>query len=195
MKLNYKILRWGLLRNLKRGVDLVISPTYNCTLDCSYCDQKDLNGNLQIYRKERPVEDWINYIDKFPYRVRSVTISGGEPTIYPGFIELVNQLLEKGIFVFIFTNLTNNRLLKIRPTYKLKIKATYHDCFSLQVFKKHLDRLKDYNVVLREMRTNYFKDSEKWRFFSDEELKELRALQMSPDMRLYTTCYDKVRDL
>jgi len=71
------------------------------------------------------VEEWKDKIIKFPIKLREVVISGGEPTIYSGYTELINWLLDEGYFVVVNSNLSVFSG-DIKPSYRFRIMSTYH---------------------------------------------------------------------
>ena len=73
-----------------------------CNLNCSYCDtswanKKDAEYNLMS------VEEIYDYIKQF--QIRNITLTGGEPLLQEGIIELLKRLsIDKDIHVEIETN-------------------------------------------------------------------------------------------
>ena len=61
-----------------------------CNMDCSYCYIRDKN------EKELEYQDWIKIIDNLAsYGVFQITFGGGEPTLYPYFIDLAEYAVTK----------------------------------------------------------------------------------------------------
>jgi organic radical activating enzyme len=197
MKLKYKILRWGLLRRLTPGVNIGISLTYRCNYNCSYCAAHDGDGKVKTYVKEMPFSNWLEIFDLFPYRIKMVCLSGGEPTLYKEFLDAANYILDRGWFLMIFTNLSKpDVLLKLKPSYRLKIKATYHrGQVDLEKFKENLAMMKDYNIDVHELETNSVPGSIKKRMYRENrylDMKLKNSISFSPDGNLYLTCADKI---
>lgn len=104
---------------------------YNCNYRCPYCyflyGRKELNKN-DIYH---PVGEWIDYWDKIYDKYGSVEIhlTGGEPSIYPSFLELVKEL-SKQHYLMISTNLSTHFESfseQINPErIKLGVGASFH---------------------------------------------------------------------
>ena len=64
----------------------LIEITKNCPLHCKHCYLKGLTT-----KKELTVEQWKKIMDiLIKQGVKRVVLLGGEPTIYPGFWELLN---------------------------------------------------------------------------------------------------------
>jgi len=133
------------MKRLKRGIRIKIFPTFKCSLKCDYCGNnlgRDLHPSENNLKTILDLLGWINLIDNFPVKIREVVISGGEPTIWPDFPELVNYLLSQGYFVTVYTNLTNKNLLNVDKSRRLRVYATFHG--------RHYDKnqfLKNYDVV------------------------------------------------
>ncbi len=79
---------------------------YDCNYRCSYCF---FEGKWQEYRKRNiylAPDEWLRYwkriYDKYgpPY----IVITGGEPFIYPGFIEIIKKLSEISFHINISSN-------------------------------------------------------------------------------------------
>lgn len=77
-----------------------------CNYKCSYCKPQDIN--TVFVSVDKWIEIWDEIYDK--YESCHIHISGGEPFIYPHFIELITQLSRKHTLEF-STNLSCN----IRP--------------------------------------------------------------------------------
>lgn len=76
-----------------------IYPTDRCNLQCSMCFEK-----LRPQHKEMSVHDWcriVEHVKKFRPRIH---LSGGEPFIYPGIMELITCIKKHGLFLTITTN-------------------------------------------------------------------------------------------
>ena len=87
------------IRNIKTSpqpIDLVIAVTSRCNLCCKFC-----------YVKNKPINDLdIEKVKHFIDVVnpKSIEITGGEPTIYKNFEELVCYISGKGIDIGMTTN-------------------------------------------------------------------------------------------
>jgi len=85
------------------NIDIVL--TSKCNLQCVYCFAKDLNGQLPL-NKAKTICDEIN---KSP--VLHVTLSGGEPTLYPYLIDII-RMLDPEICITIDSNGTLAEIIK-----------------------------------------------------------------------------------
>ena len=118
-----KRMRWGLMRRLKRGNKLMLFLTYRCNLDCEYCSLRYIGPRVES--TEIGLEDWKYIICNFPIRLREIRICGGEPLVMPYYSELVNWLIDRGLYVMVFTNLSVVKLDVIRSD-QLIYDATFH---------------------------------------------------------------------
>lgn len=192
MKEYKKLWRYGILRRLKRGVTISIMPTFVCNYNCDYCSMRLPNGHRKI-SKEVALSDWLHMVDNFPYRLREVIISGGEPTLVSYFTDLVDRLLARGLMVTVFTNLSNDILLKNIPHPRLRIVASYHKQVSADRFMVRWEAIKKrgYQITVEEIgekrlpiRTDVKKE-----LTTGDELKVYTMLRFAPDMSAHTSCF------
>lgn len=77
--------------------------TYRCNLKCVHCY---LTPN-DPYRKEMPTDEWIRAIREMTeLGAMYIVITGGEPTLYPGFWDILEELKRQNILIRLFTNAT-----------------------------------------------------------------------------------------
>ncbi|HDR06618.1 MAG TPA: radical SAM protein, partial [Candidatus Coatesbacteria bacterium] len=77
--------------------------TYRCNLKCAHCYLTPGDP----YEEEMPVELWLRTIRELKeLGVFYVTLTGGEPTLHPGFWELIAELNRQNILIRLFTNAT-----------------------------------------------------------------------------------------
>lgn len=79
---------------------------YDCNYRCSYCF---FEGKWEEYRKRNVYlspEEWFRYWEKISnrYGLPYIIITGGEPFIYPGFIELVKKISAVSYHINISSN-------------------------------------------------------------------------------------------
>ncbi|MFH1397323.1 MAG: radical SAM protein [Candidatus Omnitrophota bacterium] len=79
----------------------MLALTYRCQCRCIHCSV----GGYQLGSEELNIEEWKNVIDRLE-RIGTprIHISGGEPTIKDGFIEIIRYASSKGFLVFLETN-------------------------------------------------------------------------------------------
>lgn len=81
--------------------------TFACNLRCTYCINIHKGGTRteQTQRRHLPVDDWIRAANRFVLRSDlPLSLQGGEPTLYPGFYRLVQEVTPK-IKMDLMTNL------------------------------------------------------------------------------------------
>ena len=96
------------------GLPNVFIRTTGCNLRCSYCDTK------YAYKSgdEMKIEEILNEICKYP--CKSICVTGGEPLIQDGILDLIDALIKKDYKICFETNgsldiieLSNKRSLMI----------------------------------------------------------------------------------
>jgi MoaA/NifB/PqqE/SkfB family radical SAM enzyme len=90
-----------------QNVSLTI--TNHCNLRCQMCGQWSEEGYIQlnkdILKKEMTLADWKRVVDELAdHHVASVLLRGGEVFLYPGIVELLEYIHDKGMFISIDTN-------------------------------------------------------------------------------------------
>lgn len=127
---NGKFNMYGLIRMFKQGADILIKPTLRCNLACDYCGCEVPGASCYMSpAPDKPLKFWqdrfTNDIER-RYKIRQVTISGGEPFLYKEIVGLTEWLVGRGYLVYFFSNLTTTRGLKIKSSNRIKILATLH---------------------------------------------------------------------
>lgn len=102
------------------------SPTSRCNYRCSYCPVITKFDYTTLFprNQERPVADWLAAFDRLPAAM--VYIAGGEPFVYNGLPDLLNQLPAKHQIVGIVTNLSQDVRLYRKVKRKIHIRASFH---------------------------------------------------------------------
>lgn len=208
MKL-YKIFRYGIMKRFRRGVRLSMALTFNCNLRCPYCVTEVPTGHIPDM-KESTLDELKHFVNHFPYRIRELKLTGGSPELHPNFVEFANWLLDKGIFLQIFTNLMHpQKLNQLKKTYRLMFISTYHHTSNPDMYRANYDRLNGYRIRVEEIADGPYFDS--WhvrlkelmpsgvKYFSFSHLKPLLTekemrenkvmLRVSPDLQIFTSCY------
>ncbi len=114
--------------------------SYRCNYRCSYCPywEKGQRERYPDVSMQRWREIWDRIFEK--YWSCHIRFSGGEPTIYPNFFDLVAILLEKNT-VDITTNLSfdiSQFMKKVKPG-AISVSASFHPEFS--EIKTFLDKI------------------------------------------------------
>jgi hopanoid biosynthesis associated radical SAM protein HpnH len=96
-----------LISNKLKGINrfplvLMLEPTHLCNLSCSGC------GRIREYRttldRMMSLQDCLNSVDEAGAPV--VSITGGEPLLYPDLDRLVQGILQRGKHIYLCTNAT-----------------------------------------------------------------------------------------
>jgi len=81
------------------GVPSVFVRTSGCNLRCAWCDTPYTSWHPE--GAERTVDEIVAAVA--PYPARHVVVTGGEPMIAPGMVELTGRLRERGLHVTVET--------------------------------------------------------------------------------------------
>jgi hopanoid biosynthesis associated radical SAM protein HpnH len=104
LKLNIDLTRY-IIKNKLRKIDkfplvLMLEPTHLCNLACSGCGRiREYSDTIQ---QMMPLEKCLHSVDECPAPV--VTITGGEPLLYPQIRELIDGVLQRGKHIYLCTN-------------------------------------------------------------------------------------------
>lgn len=83
-------------------LEMTIYPTLKCNLDCRFCFISNLNSNIY---EEKNADYWIGIIrEAYENDVLSISILGGEPTLYYDIDKLLYGINKIGIITTITTN-------------------------------------------------------------------------------------------
>jgi hopanoid biosynthesis associated radical SAM protein HpnH len=131
-RLNYDLTRYIVVNRMK-GVEkyplvLMLEPTHLCNLACSGCGR--IREYAETIKEMMSLEECLQSVDECPAPV--VTITGGEPLLYPHVFDLIEKVLERGKHIYFCTNalLLEKGLDRMRP----------HPNFTLNV---HLDGMEE----------------------------------------------------
>lgn len=183
---------WGSLRyRFRKGITLNISLTYRCYLNEKTCPECSMRfwGPLKNL-KEGSLEEWKEYIETFPNKIKEIYLSGGSPEMLPCFVQLCNWLLDRGYLVKVFSNLQSSIVYNVRKSNNFSIQSTYHHGANKDIF------LRNYNII----RNKHWVDVDEIDYavfpFSrvkpcsiPDDLKETGYI-ISPNMRCYKSCYE-----
>jgi MoaA/NifB/PqqE/SkfB family radical SAM enzyme len=120
---------------------------YACNYKCTYChapkpEQKDTK-KVSYISGEKWLNIWSKIYDK--YGTWEILISGGEPFVYPGFMELLLELSKIHI-ISVCTNLEWDvtYFIKYADAKRIKIETSFHPEFAeLDKFSEKLKLLKE----------------------------------------------------
>ncbi len=117
LKLNIDLTRY-IIKNKMTKTDkfplvLMLEPTHLCNLACSGCGR--IREYADTIQQMMPLEECLRSVDECPAPV--VTITGGEPFLYPHIYELIEGVLQRGKHIYLCTNglLLEKALDNMRP--------------------------------------------------------------------------------
>jgi len=82
-----------------------IFPTLECNLKCDYCTNECHKNNGEDRKGQYVNADFKNWAEALKRLKIPVVITGGEPSLYPAIIELLNELCGTKIPIKFYTNL------------------------------------------------------------------------------------------
>jgi MoaA/NifB/PqqE/SkfB family radical SAM enzyme len=91
-------------------VEIVLDLTRRCNLKCVMCTQirhfDDIPEELSWYdhHRELPLAAWVDLLDQIKSFRPRLHLTGGEPTVYPGFADLVREIKQRGFLMRLTTN-------------------------------------------------------------------------------------------
>ncbi len=194
-----RIFRFGLTKRLRIGGKVTIFPSFSCNYSCGYCSLR-VDGTMPS-SKPLPFESWKKFLTDFNQAtldnngLREVILTGGEPTLLPYFVELCHWILfEKKWHLTIFTNLNNYILLKVRPSIRLRIGATYHHHVKPGRFNMIYQKINkvhriDVEEIIGPGDTKVLPYSNAKPYLTEDQIKNLVAcIRVSPDQSMHLTC-------
>ena len=101
----YEVCEQEKKRYLRSPLELTIYPTSKCQLNCPFCFMGDARKkHFQEYGYKR----WVELVESFVKEgVVSVSILGGEPSLYKDIVPLIKELDKMGIKISLTTNAQN----------------------------------------------------------------------------------------
>jgi MoaA/NifB/PqqE/SkfB family radical SAM enzyme len=124
--------------NFPKSISLTI--TNACNLRCQMCGQWSQEGYIrckpQRLKVEMDLADWKRIVDELAeHKITSLLLRGGEPFLFPGIIDLLQHIHDRGIFTAIDTNGTQiekyaeeiTRIGRIHLTISLDGPELIHD--------------------------------------------------------------------
>lgn len=116
-RLNYDLTKYIAANKLRKvekyPLVLMLEPTHLCNLSCSGCGRiREYAGSID---RMMTLEECLHSVDECPAPI--VTITGGEPLLYPHVFELVSAVLQRGKHIQFCTNgvLLENALDTMAP--------------------------------------------------------------------------------
>jgi MoaA/NifB/PqqE/SkfB family radical SAM enzyme len=122
---------------------VVLWITFQCNYKCSYCPvvTKFDYGKIFTRKDEKTPDQWITALEKLP-RAR-IYISGGEPFIYKGLPDLINNQ-SKHVVTGVVTNASAPAKVYERVKKKIQLNLSFHPEFTSQdEFLRKIQELKE----------------------------------------------------
>jgi len=90
---------------------IILLPTARCNLNCISCNigLRNLEKSVkQAFEKKKEIgiDEWRSIVDKISFFNPMISVSGGEPFLYPGTINLIEYIKKKGLYCSVSTNAT-----------------------------------------------------------------------------------------
>lgn len=176
----------------KKGVTISCSLTFRCNLKCPYCTL-GCSGK-RVRSSVASLEEWKHRIETFPVKIKEVYVTGGEPTLVYWMPEFVNWLLNRGIFVTLYTNLHDiNQISEIHSKHQFQILSTYHLCDKHTHYKVSYEVMKDYfrikSTEISNSGKTVFDFSKPHPFTNEQELRK-PMFRIGPDLTIHTSCWE-----
>ena len=103
-RLNYDLTKYIIGNKMKKvekyPLVLMLEPTHLCNLACSGCGR--IREYADTMQEMMSLEDCLKSVDECPAPV--VTITGGEPFLYPPIYDLIQGVLDRGKHIYFCTN-------------------------------------------------------------------------------------------
>lgn len=136
--------------DIRLKIDIFLDAT--CNANCPFCINKGKSGQTNsLYTNKLPYEEFVKRFDSLYDEINSQSIckpflmfTGGEPTISPFFIPMINHLFERKIQFDLLTN-GSNLLSKHNDIPLIKIMAK--NCGGMHISRAHYDDNKNKELM------------------------------------------------
>jgi len=139
--------------NVHKRLDIIWKLNKRCNFDCSYCPS-ELHDNFSKWKDIKKYKTVIDKLIKTTNKRIWLTFTGGEPCLYPQFIELVKYCKEKGIYsVVVSSNASKSSDYYIElMKYADNIILSYHFEYQINTLKSIIAIKK--SIEKKSMRVN-----------------------------------------
>jgi MoaA/NifB/PqqE/SkfB family radical SAM enzyme len=123
---------------------VVFWPTFRCNYSCSYCPVHTKFDFATVFPKacEKTWQQWVEALEKLPPAV--IYIAGGEPFLYAGLPDLLNNLPAKHRLLGIVTNLSMPTRVFKKIKRSTHLNASFHrECVGEEAFIAKVKELRD----------------------------------------------------
>lgn len=148
---------------------------YECNYRCPYCFYFGSWEKLPKLKKEISIEDWITAWHRIyeRYGRSHIGMTGGEPLIYPSFIELVKALSKEHELSFVSNLSCNLNTLKKLANYITTMNLSFHPLFAdFNDFFKKVLFLKEKGIPLRIFYVTYPPQFKQMMYFKEKFQEE-----------------------
>lgn len=126
--------------------------TLACTANCSYCIQKMDYESFEIARRTNTLSgrQWIHFLNAIEHKPNQpIALIGGEPTLHPDFVMILNNL--EGYVITVTTNLISRHfknidefVKKLHPKSPVRFNTSFHPGFiSAEDYIARVKRMRD----------------------------------------------------
>ncbi len=119
------------INNFNKNI-INVFPTFLCSLKCHYCINRFNEQNYPFLPLKQPKqvfswEEWTDALNKFPKEC-TVVMQGGEPTMFLGFSNIINNIYHNHIRILsnLFLDISINELFKIKNKNNIEIITSMH---------------------------------------------------------------------
>jgi MoaA/NifB/PqqE/SkfB family radical SAM enzyme len=129
---------------------LVFWPTFRCNYSCSYCPVHTKFDFATVFPKssEKSWEQWVEALEKLPPAM--IYVAGGEPFLYAGLPDLLNNLPAKHELLGIVSNLSMPARVIKKIKKPTRLNASLHrECVSTEAFIEKVKELQEsFHIVV-----------------------------------------------
>lgn len=178
------------------SVSITWIPLWKCNFNCIYCDSPLKTNSLEFQPLDKIMDVFDNFIKivKKNSNIVKVTLSGGEPSIYPNFFEIVKYFTRVVDSVSLCTNLSFDaqKFLNIfkNSADKVSINPTFHpSCMKLEYFMNNLKVLKPF--IFNKNNVNFVADKYNIKEL-DNVIKEINSIGIKVNVLTFKYYTDKI---
>ncbi len=135
-------------RRYETPSEILLSLTHKCNFRCVYC----FNGSADCVSNELSTAEWLDVVRQMDEMgvVRAI-VSGGEPTMHPGCLEIVRELKRRGILIDFCTNgsAISDELLDVLEGESVQFSL---DAGDRDMFKRLTGGMDAYDTVVANLR-------------------------------------------
>ncbi len=179
LSLSYDLTRY-LMKKQLQGVEkfplvLMLEPTHQCNLACAGC------GRIQEYRNSMgqslTLEECLESVEECGAPV--VTVTGGEPLLYPPVFELLQELVHRKKHIYLCTNaiLLEKALPKLPRSKRLTLSV--HLDGLAETHDRHLGRPGLFNTAIKAIKAakrQGFRVCTNTTIFKETDVREIESL-------------------